>query len=104
MAKVKMNPILMGLRGAVGDLVFRHYGDEVFISRKPDMSKVVWSEKQLVYRERFRAATVYAKVVMGDEGLREVYEVEAKRRGRLMILRWWGCRCLLRRGVRWLRR
>ena len=38
MAKVKLNPILEGIRGQVGDLVFKHYGDEVVISRKADLS------------------------------------------------------------------
>ena len=82
MSKVNLNPILLGLQGLVGDLVFKRYGEQVIISKKPDMSKVVWSEKQLRSRERFRLATMYGKVVMGDEGLKGLYEVEAKRRGK----------------------
>ena len=36
MAKVKFNPVLEQIRGQVGDLVFKHYGDEVIVGRKPD--------------------------------------------------------------------
>ena len=44
MAKVKLNPVLEQLRGQVGDLVFKRYGDEVVISRKPDLEGIEPSE------------------------------------------------------------
>ena len=37
MARVRLNPILEEIRGQVGDLVFKRYGDQVIISRKPEM-------------------------------------------------------------------
>jgi hypothetical protein len=61
MARVKLNPILEGVRGQVGDLVFKRYGDEVVISRKADPTGKPPSEAQLAHRERFREAALYGK-------------------------------------------
>ena len=47
MAQVKLNPILDELRGQLGEVVFKRYGDKTVISRKPDMSNVKPSEAQL---------------------------------------------------------
>lgn len=66
MAKVKLNPILEQVRGQVGDLVFKRYGDEVIISRKPDMEGVEPTEAQLAAQGRFREAALYGKMVMAD--------------------------------------
>jgi len=59
-------PILEGIRGQVGDLVFKRYGDEVVISRKADPTGKPPSEAQLAHRERFREAALYGKLVMAD--------------------------------------
>ncbi len=64
MAKVKLNPALEQFRGQVGDLVFKRYGDEAVITRKPDMSNIVPSLVHLVRRGRFWQATVYGKLVL----------------------------------------
>ncbi len=53
MAKGKLNPALERLRGQVGELVFKQYGDKLVVSRKPDMSRVKWSKAQRAGRERF---------------------------------------------------
>ena len=45
----------------MGDLVFKRYGDEVLISRKPDSEGVEPTEAQLAHRERFRQAALYGK-------------------------------------------
>lgn len=63
MAKVKLNPILEQIRGQVGDLVFKRYGDETIISRKPDMSDLEPSAAQLAAQNRFRQAALYGKMV-----------------------------------------
>ena len=63
MAKVKLNPVLEQIRGQVGDLVFKRYGDETIISRKPDMSDREPSEAQLAAQNRFRQAALYGKMV-----------------------------------------
>ena len=81
MAKVKLNPILEQIRGQVGDLVFKRYGDEVVITRKPDMSNIVPSPAQLAHRERFRQATVYGKLVLADPDAKAFYEQAADAKG-----------------------
>jgi len=54
MAKVRLNPILEQVRGQVGDLVFKRYGGEVVLSRKPDYEGREWTEAQIAHRERSR--------------------------------------------------
>lgn len=82
MASVKLNPILDQLRGKVGDLVFKQYGDETIISRAPDFSGYEPSEAQKAHRERFRQATLYGRMVMADEEARAAYEAAADARGK----------------------
>jgi len=65
----------------VGDLVFKKYGDEVVISRKPDMGSVVATPAQEATRERFKQATLYGKMVMADPDSKAVYEAAAKAKG-----------------------
>ena len=82
MAKVRLNPILEQLRGQVGDLVFKRYGERVIISRKPDMEGQEWSEAQTAHRERFRQATIYGKMVMADPQAKAIYEEAARAKGK----------------------
>lgn len=81
MAKVTLNPILEGIRGQVGDLVFKRYGDEVVISRKPDLSGVEPTAAQQATRDRFKQATLYGKMVMADPESKALYEAAAKAKG-----------------------
>ena len=46
MARVKLNPVLEHMRGDIGDLVFKKYGDKTIVSRKADLSGVKPSEAQ----------------------------------------------------------
>jgi hypothetical protein len=78
MAKVKLNPILEQIRGQMGDLVFKRYGDEVVISQKPDLSGHQMSEAQLAAQERFRRAALYGKVVFADPDTKALYTEAAK--------------------------
>jgi len=82
MAKVKLNPILEQIRGSVGDLVFKRYGDEVVISQKPDMSNRELSQAQLAAQDRFRQAAMYGKVVMADPETKALYEETAGAKGK----------------------
>jgi hypothetical protein len=82
MAKVQLNPILEQVRGQVGDLVFRRYGDEVVISRKPDFSDQEFTPAQLQTQERFRQAVLYGKMVMADPEEKALYEQEAEAEGK----------------------
>jgi len=81
MAKVKLNPILEQVQGQVGDLVFKRYGDEVIISRKPDLEGQEPTAAQLAQRERFRQATLYGKMVMADPETKALYVEAAKAKG-----------------------
>ena len=82
MAKVKLNPVLEKIHGQVGDLVFKNYGDEMIVGRKPDRSGITPSEAQLEHQERFRQAVLYGRLVMADPGLRASYEKAAKAQGK----------------------
>ncbi len=81
MAKVRLNPIMEQVRGQVGDLVFRRFGDEVVMSRKPNTEGRVWTEAQMAQREQFRQAALYGKMVIADPQAKAVYEAEAQARG-----------------------
>jgi len=84
MAKVTLQPwiignkVIKGIRGKVGNLVFRQSPNgETIVSKAPDMSAVVWSPAQQDHRQRFKAAIAYANAAMADPDARAVYEKRA---------------------------
>ena len=81
MARVKLNPVLEQVRGAVGDLVFKRYGDAVVMARKPDMEGRVATPAQQATRERFRQAAFYGKMVMADPQAKALYQEAARAEG-----------------------
>lgn len=85
MPKVILSPWLAQIHGTIGDVVFRRSPTgETIISRRPDMSKVKWSQAQQEHRQRFKRAVAYARAAMADPDVREVYEeMAAKKRKRL---------------------
>ena len=83
MAKAKLNPILMELHGAVGDMVFRRTRNGgVSLIRKADMSNVKWSPAQVANRQRFREAVAYAKQLLSDPQVRTAYEEIGAKQGK----------------------
>jgi len=82
MAKVKVNPIIEMIHGKVGDLVFKRYGDEVVLSRVPDMEGREATEAQQATRDRFRQAALYGKMVMADPETKAIYENVAAAKGK----------------------
>ena len=80
MTQVKLNPILAELRGQMGDLVFKRYGNRVVVSRKPDMLQVKPSQAQLAQRARFRQAMGYCRQALADPAARAFYAVVATTR------------------------
>jgi hypothetical protein len=83
MAKVTLPPWITGIKGKVGDVVFRvSKNGETFVSRSPDMSAVEWSPAQQEQRRRFKAATAYAQAAMADPDARAVYEKQAAEQNR----------------------
>jgi hypothetical protein len=81
MAKIKLNPVMEAMRGSIGDLVFKRYGEEIVVGRKPDPSEHSPTAGQRAVREQFRLAAVYGKTVMADPATKAVYEVAAKGKG-----------------------
>jgi hypothetical protein len=68
MAIVTYNPFVQNASGAVGkQLVFKRYYDKTVISKMPDMSRRVLSEKQIESNERLRMANMYAKFIYKTE-------------------------------------
>jgi hypothetical protein len=56
------NLFLKNTSGSIGkELVFKRYYDKTVVSKMPNMSNRVLSEKQLECNERMRLATIYAK-------------------------------------------
>ena len=68
MAIVKGNPFVQNASGTIGkELVFKKYYDKTVISKMPDMSKRILSEKQIESNERLRMANLYAKFIYKTE-------------------------------------
>ncbi len=82
MAKVKTNPIIEQVRGKIGNLVFRRYGDTTIVSSAPVQDKKNVSEAQAATRQRFREAALYGKMVMADAEKKVIYEEAAKATGK----------------------
>lgn len=62
MAKVSRNPVIQGISGAVGKLVFRQMPDgSTYVSAKPDFSHRKFSEGQKEHQSRFQRAVAYAR-------------------------------------------
>jgi hypothetical protein len=60
MAKVKRNPILEGLSGSLGDVVFRHTKNgKTIICKKPDFSNRQFSQDQLDHQDKVKLAAAY---------------------------------------------
>ncbi len=80
MAKVELNPIFDSVRGKVGDLVLKQYGDSVVMARAGGSGQPV-STAQLAHQERFREATRYGKLALMDAPTRALYQAQAQARG-----------------------
>ncbi len=80
MARVKLNPALASFVGQVGDFVFKMRHGKIYAARMPDAASSQQSDAQQAVRKRFRLATAYARMVMGDPEAREHYDLAAKAR------------------------
>jgi hypothetical protein len=78
MASVKLNPVLEGIHGKVGDLVFKRYEDEVIIARKPDHVTQPNTPAQVAVKERFKLAAFYGKTANADPATKAIYAGRAK--------------------------
>jgi len=66
MAISKNNLVTETLSGKVGNIIFKNYNNKTVISKYPDMSKVVKTDKQKENQLRFKAAQAYAKSILSD--------------------------------------
>jgi hypothetical protein len=82
MAKVKLNPSIECIQGAIGDLVYKRWGDGEIVGRMPDRTGIVPTENQVAQMERFKLAAIYGKAVMSDPDSRQVYEDAASQKGK----------------------
>jgi hypothetical protein len=83
MAKVRLNPIISGLHGKIGDMIFRASGTgETVVYLAPDK---LGSEKQSgpgSPPHPFDQAHAYAREAMADPEMQLYYQQEAKRTGK----------------------
>jgi hypothetical protein len=62
MAKVIRNPVVRGISGGIGNLVFRQMPDgSTYVSGKPDFSRRKFSKGQKDHQSRFQRAVAYAR-------------------------------------------
>ena len=84
MPKVILNKTLKGIRGAMEDFVYRTAPNgQVYLSKRPDMSNVEWSDSQRDSRQRFREASKYARAAMAHPELSAIYKARAAREKRV---------------------
>jgi hypothetical protein len=63
------NLLMQNTSGTIGkELVFKRYYDKTVVTKWPDMSRRVLSEKQKESNERMRLANIYAKVLYKKDG------------------------------------
>ncbi len=68
--------IMQKMSGHLGkELVFKQYGSKTVVTKYPDMSKRVLSEKQLRINEIMSEANHYAKGILANEELRNAAQV-----------------------------
>lgn len=85
------NPLWTGAEGYRGailkQIVFKQYNDKTIVTKYPDMTAIVPTEKQQRKRSRFADAVVYAKEIIADpvkkanfpvSGARNVYQAAIK--------------------------
>lgn len=83
MPRVRFKPGIQQIQGTLYDVVFKLSPQgKPIVTKRPDMSKVVWSKKQKAQRERFGQANEYAKAAMADPDVRAIYEEIAAKEGK----------------------
>jgi hypothetical protein len=82
MARITLNAGLKHLRGQVDGWVYKHYKYGTVVTRKPDMSRVKASAKQLAHREKIRqAAEFHRHTVLPNAALLAKFTARAGRKG-----------------------
>ena len=76
--KFKLNRAFTAASGELDGLIYRNVRGQVIVSRKADLSNVVYSEEQLAHQERFKQAAAYGKAALANPTIRAMYEAAAK--------------------------
>lgn len=77
MAKSENNEVMFGARGKIGNLVvFKNFGsNQTVISKRPRRPEnLVYTEKQILVKQKFREAVLYAKGVLSTPDLMAIYQ------------------------------
>ena len=75
---IQTSAIFKGFSGNINrQLLFRQSGGKTVVSKFPDRSKVIYSERQKREQRRFADAVSFARVVIADKGLKPVYSLKA---------------------------
>ncbi|MEJ7694066.1 hypothetical protein [Daejeonella sp.] len=75
---IQTSPIFAGFRGSVNrHLLFRQCGGKTVFGQFPDRSRVIYSELQKQAQKRFSEAVDFARVVIKEPGLRDIYSIKA---------------------------
>ena len=76
MARIEKNSLLDGLRGTLGDHVFRTWDGKTIVTAKP-RKPTRQTAAQKANRARFREASLRAKQMLMDDTLRNHYDIQA---------------------------
>lgn len=80
MANLAFNGWMKNVRGASGDIVFKHAFGKLVVAQKPKFPPGPPTLAQAQVRERFKASARYAKAVLADPVARQPYVEAAKAR------------------------
>ena len=75
---IHTSALFQGFSGSIDrQLLFRQCGGKTVVSKFPDRSAVIYSEKQKQERRRFADAVSFARVVIANQGLKQDYSIKA---------------------------
>jgi len=75
---IHTSALFQGFSGSINrQLLFRQCGGKTIVSKFPDRSTVIYSEKQKQEQRRFADAVSFARVVIADQGLKQAYSIKA---------------------------
>ncbi len=76
---VSENSLLKGISGSINkEIVVKQYAHRTVITKYPDMSKVILSDRQERLNSLFAAAVKYAKSILADKKRFEEYKQSLK--------------------------
>ena len=78
MPRVRLSPVVEEIHGTLYDVVFKKSPKgNMIVTKRPDMSRVKWSNAQKKQRQRMAKASKYAKAALADPQVRAIYEQRA---------------------------